>query len=166
MAQFTLKGTPFHTSGELPKVGSQAPAFTLVGKDLGAVTLAGLKGRKVVLNIFPSLDTSVCAQSVRRFNELAARHKDTTVVCASMDLPFASGRFCSAEGIENVTTGSDFRTGDFARAYGVRIIDGPLAGLMARSVVVVDAGGKVLYNQLVPETGQEPDYEAALAHLG
>ncbi len=166
MAQFTFKGNPFHTTGELPRVGSQAPAFSLVGKDLADVTLDGLKGRKVVLNIFPSLDTAVCAASVRHFNEAAAKHPDTTVVCVSMDLPFAAGRFCSAEGIEHVLTGSDFRTGDFSRAYGVRITDGPLVGLMARSVVVIDTGGKVLYNQLVPETVEEPDYDAALAHLG
>jgi thioredoxin-dependent peroxiredoxin len=166
MATFTLKGNPFHTVGELPAVGSPAPAFTLVGSDLSEVTLAGLAGRKVILNIFPSLDTGVCATSLRKFNEKAAGLDNVTVVGVSMDLPFAAGRFCSQEGIEHVKSGSDFRDGAFGRAYGVRIADGPLAGLHARSVVVLDEKGKVVYTQLVKETAEEPDYEAALARVG
>jgi thiol peroxidase len=165
MATFTLKGNPFHTTGELPAVGAQAPAFTLVGSDLADLTLSGLKGRTVILNIFPSLDTGVCATSVRTFNERAAGRSNVTVIGVSMDLPFAAGRFCSQEGIAHVKSGSDFRTGDFGRAYGVRIDDGPLAGLLARSVVVVDERGKVVYTQLVKETAEEPNYEAALAHV-
>ena len=165
MAKITLKGNPFHTSGDLPAVGSAAPAFTLVGKDLAPVSLAALKGRKVVLNIFPSIDTPTCATSVRRFNELAGGREGVTVVCASMDLPFAAGRFCGAEGIENVLTGSDFRGGALGEAYGVRIVDGPLAGLLARSVVVVGEDGAVLHAELVPEIADEPNYDAALAVL-
>lgn len=165
MAQFTLKGNPFNTVGDLPAVGSPAPAFALVGSDLGDVTLAGLKGKKIVLNIFPSLDTDVCAASVRRFNQEAAALENTVVVCASMDLPFAHKRFCTAEGIEGVVSASDFRSGEFSRDYGVRIADGPLAGLMARSVVVIDESGTVVHSQLYAETVEEPDYDAALAAL-
>jgi thiol peroxidase len=163
MAEFKLKGNPFHTVGELPAVGSPAPDFKLTKTDLSEVALKDLKGRRVILNIFPSVDTDVCAASVRRFNEAAAELENTTVLCASMDLPFAHNRFCGAEGIENVHSVSDFRTGGFGKAYGIRIADGPLAGLLARSVVVIDEGGKVIYNQLVPETVEEPDYERALA---
>ena len=166
MAEFKLKGDVFHTVGDLPAVGSQAPDFTLVGSDLSEVKLGDLKGKSLVLNVFPSIDTGVCAASVRRFNELAAAHPEATVVCVSMDLPFAAGRFCGAEGIENVKTASDFRDGGFGRSYGVRIADGPLAGLHARSVIVLDADGKVAYTELVPETVEEPDYDAALKHLG
>lgn len=166
MAEFKLKGNTFHTSGDLPAVGSQAPAFTLTGTDLGEVKLSDFAGKRVVLNIFPSLDTAVCAASVRRFNEEAAKLDNTAVVCASMDLPFAHGRFCTAEGIEGVVPASDFRTGDFGRAYGVRIQDGPLAGLTARSVVVIDENGKVLHSRLNAETTEEPDYAAAIASLG
>ncbi len=165
MAKTLFKGNPVTTVGELPEVGAQAPAFVLTGSDLQDVDLANLAGRKVVLNIFPSLDTGVCAASVRRFNQLAAGLEDTTVVCASADLPFAMGRFCVAEGIENVVVGSSFRS-SFADDYGVRMVDGPLAGLCARSVVVVDAEGKVLYTELVDEITTEPNYEAALAALG
>ena len=165
MAKITLKGNPIHTAGDLPAVGADAPAFTLVGGDLSPVALGDLKGRKVVLNIFPSIDTPTCAMSVRKFNELAGGKDNVTVVCASMDLPFAAGRFCGAEGIENVTTGSDFRGGDLGKAYGVAITDGPLAGLLARSVVVIGEDGKVLHSQLVAETVDEPDYDAALAVL-
>jgi thiol peroxidase len=164
MADFKLKGNAFHTVGDLPAVGAPAPAFNLVGTDLGAVTLEGLAGKRVVLNIFPSLDTDVCAASVRHFNQDAAGLENTVVVCASKDLPFAHKRFCSAEGIENVVSASDFR-GDFGETYGVRIADGPLAGLLARSVVVIGADGKVLYSQLNAETVEEPDYGAALAVL-
>ncbi len=165
MAEIKLKGDTFHTVGDLPAVGSQAPQFTLVGGDLGEIKLSDLAGKPVVLNIFPSIDTDVCAASVRKFNEAASAHPEAAVVCVSMDLPFAAGRFCGAEGLESVHTGSDFRDGAFGRDYGVRIADGPLAGLHARSVVVLDGQGKVTYTELVPETTQEPDYEAALKHL-
>jgi len=164
MAQVTLRGNPFSTNGELPAVGTPAPSFTLTGGDLGDVTLESLSGRKVVLNIFPSIDTPTCATSVRTFNERAAGRDDAVVLCVSEDLPFAQGRFCGAEGIENVTTGSAFRS-DFAEAYGVALQDGPLAGLMARAVVVVDENGNVAHTQLVGEIGDEPDYDAALAAL-
>ena len=165
MARFTLKGNPFNTVGELPARGSAAPDFRLVKTDLGEVRLADLKGQRVVLNIFPSLDTEVCAASVRRFNAEAAGLSNTTVLCVSMDLPFAHKRFCTTEGLERVVSASDFREGVFGRAYGVRIADGPLAGLLARSVVVLDGTGKVIHSQLVPETVTEPDYAAALAVL-
>ncbi|MAT06770.1 MAG: lipid hydroperoxide peroxidase, partial [Acidimicrobiaceae bacterium] len=137
MAQVTLRGNPFNTNGDLPAVGSSAPSFSLVGSDLSEISSSDLAGKKVVLNIFPSIDTPTCAQSVRQFNEKAAGLEDTVVLCVSEDLPFAAGRFCGAEGIENVKTGSGFRS-DFAEQYGVRLTEGPLAGVMARAVVVVD----------------------------
>jgi len=165
MAQFTLKGNPFHTTGDLPAEGATAPDFTVVKSDLSPATLADFAGRRLVLNIFPSIDTDVCAASVRRFNAEASKLDGTTVLCVSMDLPFALKRFCGAEGLDDVVTASDFREGAFGRAYGVRIADGPLAGLLARSVVVLDKEHKVIHRQLVPETVQEPDYEAALAAL-
>ncbi len=165
MAQVTLRGNPFNTSGELPAVGSSAPSFSLVGSDLSEISSGDLAGKKVVLNIFPSIDTPTCAQSVRQFNEKAAGLDDTVVLCVSEDLPFAAGRFCGAEGIENVKTGSGFRS-DFAEQYGVRLTEGPLAGVMARAVVVVDENGDVAYTQLVGEIADEPDYDAALAALG
>jgi thiol peroxidase len=164
MAHVTLRGNRFNTSGELPAVGSSAPGFSLVGSDLSEITADSLSGKNVVLNIFPSIDTPTCATSVRTFNERAAGRDDTVVLCVSEDLPFAAGRFCGAEGIENVKTGSAFR-GTFAEDYGIRLQDGPLAGLTARSVVVLDADGKVIYTQLVGETADEPDYDAALASL-
>ena len=164
MANITFRGTPVQTSGELPAAGSQAPAFTLTDTSLAEVTSESLAGRRVVLNIFPSVDTGVCAASVRRFNELAAGLENTTVVCASADLPFALGRFCGAEGIENVVAASSFRS-SFGADYGVTQADGPLAGLLARSVVVLDEAGKVLYTELVPEIGTEPNYDAAVAAL-
>lgn len=164
MAQVTLRGNPFSTNGELPAVGSTAPAFSLVGSDLAEISSESLAGKKVVLNIFPSIDTAVCATSVRTFNERAADRDDAVVLCVSEDLPFAAGRFCGAEGIENVKTGSGFR-GDFATTYGVRLEEGPLAGLMARAVVVIDESGHVTYTQLVDEIASEPDYDAALAAL-
>lgn len=164
MATTAFKGTPVTTSGELPAVGSAAPAFDLVGSDLSAVTSDSLKGRRVVLNIFPSVDTGVCAQSVRTFNEKAAGLDNTSVVNVSADLPFAMARFCAAEGIENVSSGSTFRS-SFAKDYGTAMTDGPLAGLNARAVVVVDAEGNVTYTQLVDEITTEPDYDAALAAL-
>ena len=166
MAQFKLKGNDFNTTGDLPAAGSAAPAFTTTGVDLGDVTLAGQAGKRVVVNIFPSIDTDVCAASVRRFNAEASKLTDTVVLCVSMDLPFALKRFCGAEGLNDVVTASDFRDGNFGKAYGVRIADGPLAGLLARSVVVVDKDGKVIHSQLAPETTQEPDYAAALKALG
>ncbi len=164
MAETLFKGQPVHTVGELPTVGSVAPAFSLTGSDLSDVTLGDLAGRRVVLNIFPSLDTGVCAMSVRRFNQLAADLENTTVVCASADLPFAMGRFCVAEGIENVVVGSSFRS-TFADDYGVRLLDGPLAGLCARSVVVLDTNHQVLYTELVGEITTEPNYDEAIAAL-
>lgn len=164
MAQVTLRGNPFHTSGELPAVGSPAPEFSLVGTDLAEITNESVGGQRVVLNIFPSIDTPTCAQSVRAFNERAAGLDNTVVLCVSADLPFAQGRFCGAEGIENVKTGSGFRS-DFGDAYGVTLQDGPLAGVMARAVVVIDESGDVAYTQLVGEIGDEPDYDAALGAL-
>ncbi|HZK05531.1 MAG TPA: thiol peroxidase [Actinomycetaceae bacterium] len=165
MANITRKGIPVTTIGELPAVGGAAPDFELVGKDLVPFTLADFAGRRVVLNIFPSLDTGVCAASVRRFNKLAADLENTAVICASEDLPFAHSRFCVAEGIENVVTGSAFRS-TFGRDYGVTMADGEARGLFARAIVVVDTDGTVIYTELVPETGNEPDYDGAMAALG
>lgn len=164
MATTAFKGNPVHTVGELPAQGSKAPSYTLTGTDLADVTADSYKGKRVVLNIFPSVDTGVCAASVRKFNELAAGLDNTTVVCVSADLPFALGRFCGAEGIDNVTAASSFRD-DFGQQYGVTMTDGPLRGLLARSVVVVDADGTVLHSQLVDEITTEPDYDSAVASL-
>lgn len=164
MATTAFKGNPVQTTGELPATGSAAPAIDLVGADMSEVTSDSLSGRRVVLNIFPSVDTGVCATSVRKFNELAAGLENTTVVCASKDLPFALSRFCGAEGIDNVTAASAFRS-SFGEDYGVTMTDGPLQGLLARSVVVLDSDGSVAYTELVPEIGQEPDYDAAIAAL-
>ena len=161
MAQITLRGNPINTVGDLPAVGSPAPAFALTGTDLGTVSLAQFNGKPVLLNIFPSVDTPVCASSVRKFNEQAAA-RGLTVVCVSRDLPFALSRFCGAEGIENVISASAFRD-SFGEDYGVTITDGPMAGLLGRAVVVIGADGKVVYAELVPEIAQEPDYDAALA---
>ena len=163
MATVTLQGNPMDTVGELPAVGTTAPAFTLVQQTLENLTSASLKGKKVVLNIFPSIDTSTCATSVRTFNEEAAS-KGVTVVCVSMDLPFALARFCGAEGIKNVTAVSGFRS-SFGSDYGLVFKDGPLAGLYSRCVVVLDENGKVLYTEQVKETADEPNYDAALAVL-
>ncbi|MDP4223469.1 MAG: thiol peroxidase [Bacteroidota bacterium] len=165
MALFTVKGKPTHTSGDLPGKGTDAPDFQLVTTDLGTMSLSELKGKKVILNIFTSLDTSVCATSVRKFNKMAAGKTNVVVLAISKDLPFAHKRFCSTEGIENVVPLSGFRDGKFGRSYGVEIVDGPLTGLYTRSIVVVDEKGKVAYTQLVPEHSSEPDYEAALAAL-
>jgi thioredoxin-dependent peroxiredoxin len=165
MAQITLKGNPIHTSGELPKVGAAAPAFTLVKTDLAEATLKEFAGRRVVLNIFPSLDTPTCATSVRKFNALAGSAANTTVLCVSADLPFAASRFCSTEGLANVVPASSFRNAEFGTAYGVALVDGPLRGLLARAIVVLDAAGKVLHTELVPEIASEPNYDAALAAL-
>lgn len=164
MAQITLRGNPINTVGELPSVGSPAPAFSLTGGDLAEVSSDQLGGKALVLNIFPSVDTPVCATSVRTFNERAAA-SGATVVCVSKDLPFAFARFCGAEGIDNVKTGSAFRS-SFGEDYGVTINDGPMAGLLARAIVVVGPDGKVTYTELVPEIAQEPDYDAALAAAG
>ena len=159
MATTAFKGNPVNTVGELPAAGAQAPSFDLVGEGLSALTSADVPGR-VVLNIFPSIDTGVCAASVRKFNELAASLDNTTVVNVSQDLPFAQARFCGAEGIDKVKVGSAFRS-TFGEDFGVT-----MAGLLARSVVVIDADGKVLYTELVPEITQEPDYDAAVKALG
>lgn len=164
MATTAFKGNPVTTAGELPATGASAPVFELVGEGLSALTSGDLSGR-VVLNIFPSIDTGVCAASVRKFNELAASLDNTTVVNVSKDLPFAQARFCGAEGIDQVKVGSAFRS-SFGEDYGVTMTDGPMAGLLARSVVVVDADGTVLHSELVPEITQEPDYDAAVASLG
>jgi len=163
MGQTTFKDTTISTSGDLPAVGSAAPAFTLTGGDLSPVTLESLAGRNVVLNIFPSIDTGVCATSVRTFNERAASHDNTTVICASLDLPFASSRFCGAEGIDNAVIGSIFRNREFLDDYGVEMVDGPLAGLTARAVVVIGPDGTVIHAELVGAIADEPDYDAALA---
>jgi thiol peroxidase len=153
-----------HTVGELPAVGSAAPDFTLTKSDLSDVSLGDLQGKRVILNIFPSIDTAVCATSTRTFNKLAAGLDNTEIICVSADLPFAAGRFCGAEGIDKVSTGSTFRS-SFGEDYGVQLADGKLAGVMARAVVVIGTDGKVIYNQLVPDIGQEPDYDAAIASL-
>ena len=165
MAQTALGGNPVNTIGDLPSVGSATPSFSVTKADLSDITPADLAGQRVVINIFPSLDTATCATSVRKFNELASGLDNTTVLCVSADLPFAQARFCGAEGLSNVVTASTFRS-DFGTAYGVKLIDGKMAGLMARSVVVLDENGKVLHSQLVPEIAQEPDYDAAVASLG
>lgn len=165
MATVTFKGGKVNTNGQLPATGSAAPDFTLVKSDLSEVSLKDLHGKKVVLNIFPSIDTGVCAASVRRFNKEAAGLSDTVVLAVSADLPFAAGRFCTTEGIENVHPASVFRNPEFAQAYGILLVDGPLKGLLSRSVVVIDADGKVKYTELVPEITEEPNYEAALAAL-
>jgi thiol peroxidase len=164
MAQITLRGNPISTVGELPAVGSAAPAFTLAGTDMGAVDSEQFRGKSLLLNIFPSVDTPVCAMSVRTFNERAAA-SGVTVLCVSNDLPFAQKRFCGAEGIENVTTASAFRD-SFGKDYGITIADGPMAGLLGRAVVVIGADGNVAYAELVPEIATEPNYDAALAAAG
>lgn len=155
-----LQGSPMHTSGELPKVGTDAPYFALVGKDLSELNLHDFKGKRVVLNIFPSVDTDVCAASVRRFNKDAASLPNTVVLCVSEDLPFAGARFCAANDIENVYTASGFRS-DFGKEYGVELVDGPLRGLYARALVVIDENGKVLGTSLCQEITEEPDYKFA-----
>ncbi|MFA5650568.1 MAG: thiol peroxidase [Proteiniphilum sp.] len=162
MANITFKGNPVQTVGNLPAVGTVAPDFTLVSGELADVSLSDFKGKNVVLNIFPSLDTGVCAASVRRFNKEATGLNNTVVLGISADLPFASGRFCSAEGIENVITLSTFRDNAFGNDYGLLMSDGPLNGLLARAVVVVNPEGEVVYTELVPEIAQEPDYHSAI----
>lgn len=157
-----FNGTPVHTYGSLPAVGETAPDFNLTTADLSQVTRESFPGKRIVLNIFPSLDTEVCARSVRRFNEEAAKAKDTVVVCVSMDLPFAMSRFCTTEGIKDVTVASAFRSPLFAQNYGVLLTDGPLAGLLTRAVVIIDKDGKVIYRDLVHDIVNEPDYEGAI----
>ncbi|MDR3269633.1 MAG: thiol peroxidase [Tannerella sp.] len=165
MAEVTFKGTKNHTNGTLPAVGSLAPDFTGVKGDLSECSLSAFKGRKVVLNIFPSLDTAVCATSVRRFNKEAAAFRNTVILAISKDLPFAQGRFCTTEGIDKVVPVSAFRNATLEDNYGLLLMDGPLKGLLTRSVVVVDETGKIIYTELVPEITNEPCYEAVLALL-
>lgn len=165
MAKVFLGDNPVNTAGELPQIGTSAPDATLVGTDLSERRISDYKGQNLVLNIFPSIDTPTCATSVRKFNEKAASLANTKVLCISRDLPFAMKRFCGAEGIDNVETLSDFRDGEFGSRYGLTLTEGPLAGLHARAVVVVSKDGQVVYNQLVPKIGDEPDYESALAAL-
>ena len=165
MASITLGGNPIHTSGELPKVGTKLADFKLVKSDLSVATLNEFAGKKLVLNIFPSIDTGVCATSVRKFNESASTLENTTVLCISRDLPFAQNRFCGAEGLENVVNLSDFKEGSFGKTNGLEIVDGPLAGLHSRSVIVVDEKGTVIYTEQVDDIKHEPNYEAALAVL-
>ena len=164
MATVTLKGNAFQTAGDLPAVGKKAPDFKLVKTDLSEVSLKDFAGSRLILNIFPSVDTAVCATSIRTFNKSASELNNTKVLCVSADLPFAAARFCGAEGIENVTTGSSFRS-DFGKDYGVNFVSGPLAGLLSRSVVVIDEQGVVLYTEQVAETTEEPDYVGAAAVL-
>jgi thiol peroxidase len=164
MATVTLGGTPANTSGDLPTVGSSAPDYTLTGADLSDITPQSFEGKKVVLNIFPSIDTPTCAASVRKFNEAVAGRQDAVVICVSEDLPFAQSRFCGAEGISNVVTASSFRS-DFGADYGLTLTEGKLNGLLARAVVVIDETGSVVHSELVPEIANEPDYLAALDAL-
>jgi thiol peroxidase len=165
MATITLGGNPVHTSGELPKVGSKLADFKLVQNDLSIADLSTFAGKKLVLNIFPSIDTGTCATSVRKFNESASNLANTTVLCISRDLPFAQKRFCGAEGLENVINLSDFKEGDFGKNNGLEIVDGPLAGLHSRVIIVVDENGVVTHTEQVAEIAHEPNYEAALAAL-
>lgn len=165
MSQITLKDKKINTYGSLPETGEKAPHFELVRSDLSSATLKDFKGKRVIMNIFPSVDTNVCATSVRNFNERASKLNNTEILCISRDLPFAQKRFVDDEGLKNVTNLSDFRQGDFGKDYGVEMIDGPLAGLLSRVVIVLDEEGKVLHSQQVPDIGDEPDYLAALKVL-
>ena len=165
MSTITLGGNPVHTSGELPKIGTQLADFKLVKNDLSIATLADFSGKRAVLNIFPSIDTGTCAASVRKFNETAANLNNTVVLCISRDLPFAQKRFCGAEGIENVVNLSDFKDGSFGKTNGLEITDGVLAGLHSRAVIVIDEKGTILHTEQVQEIANEPNYEAALAVL-
>jgi len=165
MASITLGGAPTNTVGELPAVGSKAPNFTLSASDLSSKSLADFSGSNLILNIFPSVDTGVCATSVRTFNKTAASLENTKVLCISRDLPFAQARFCGAEGIENVVMLSDFADGSFGKDYGVEIADGAFSNLHSRAIVVVNGNGDVVYTEQVPEVGQEPNYDAALATI-
>ena len=160
-----FKGSPCHTYGTLPAAGEKAPCFTLVDPDLNELRCSDYQGKRVVLNVFPSLDTPVCAASVRRFNQLAAGLDNTAVLCVSKDLPFAAKRFCTLEGIDGVTAASAFRSPMFSEKYGLELVDGPLAGLLARAVIILDEDRKVIYSQLVEEITEEPDYDAAVSVL-
>jgi thiol peroxidase len=162
MASIQFKGNPLHTAGDLPKVGSTLGAFKLTKTDLSEISNADFAGKKVIFNIFPSIDTPTCATSVRKFNEKAASLPNTVVLCVSADLPFAQKRFCGAEGINNVVSASVFRHPEFGKTFGLTLVDGPVAGLLARSVIVVDQNGKVTHVELVNELSQEPNYDAAL----
>lgn len=162
MANITLKGNSIHTVGELPEVGAKAPSFQLTATDLSGVTLKNFAGLKLILNIFPSIDTGVCATSVRKFNKEVSELKNTKVLCISRDLPFAHSRFCGAEGLENVVSLSDFKDGSFGENYQCTIKDGPLAGLLSRAIVIVNEEGEIIYTEQVPEITQEPNYEKAL----
>lgn len=164
MTSITLKGNAIHTVGTLPKVGTDAKDFSLTAVDLSDKSLKEFKGKYVILNIFPSVNTGVCAASVRKFNEDAANLPNTTVLCVSKDLPFAQAQFCGAEGIKNVVMLSDFRS-DFGKDYGVEIADSPMKGLLSRAVVVINPEGKIVYEEQVPEIAQEPDYKAALSAI-
>ena len=166
MASITLGGKPSNTIGNLPNVGAEAPNFIAITRDFKSISLDDLKGKKIILNIFPSVDTGICATSVRTFNKRASSLGNTSIVCLSMDLPFAQQRFCGAEGIEQVIVASGFRDGGaFGKDYGVQIIDGGFQGLYARAIVVINELGKVVYTELVPEIGQEPNYDAAISSL-
>lgn len=165
MSKITLKGSTINTFGNLPAVGSKAPDFLLVGTNLADIKNADFEGKRLILNIFPSLDTATCAASVRRFNVEAAKLDNAVVICISKDLPFAHGRFCASEGITNVVTASEFRDNVFGKSYGVMITDGPMQGLLSRAVVVIDKDGTVLHSQQVPEITVEPDYQSALDSL-
>ncbi len=165
MAKITFKGSPVNTAGDLPRVGAEAPDFSLIKTDLSEVTLADFKGKKVVLNIFPSVDTGVCAASVRRFNAEASKQENAVVLCISRDLPFAHARFCGAEGLDDVVSLSEYKDEIFSQNYGVKMVDGPLAGLLSRAVVVLDEKGKVTHSEQVDDIVNEPDYEAALKAL-
>jgi thiol peroxidase len=162
MAKILLKGQPIETIGELPAVNSMAPDFNLTKTDLSDVSLADFRGKRIILNIFPSIDTNVCAASARRFNEELNKLDNTVVFCISADLPFAHNRFCEAEGLKNIIPLSVFRAANFGKDYGVTIKTGPIAGLLSRAIVVIDENGKVIYTEQVPEIAQEPDYAAAL----
>jgi thiol peroxidase len=166
MATITLKGNEIHTAGDIPVVGGKAPDFHLTNGDLQEVSVADFAGKKKLLSIFPSIDTPVCAISTKKFNDYAREHEDTVMLMISADLPFAQKRFCGDEDLENVQTLSTMRAPVFAKNYGVELVDGPLRGLTARAVVVLDENNTVLYSELVPEIAQEPDYEAALKALG
>ena len=165
MATITLGGNTAHTSGELPEIGTQLPDFTLTNKELSSQELSDFSGHKLILNIFPSVDTGVCSQSIREFNKAASGLDNTKVLCISRDLPFAMARFCGAEGLDDVVSLSDFKTGNFGKDYGLEMIDSAFEGLLSRCVIVADENGTIVYTEQVPEIGQEPNYEAALNAL-
>ena len=165
MTQITFKSNPIHTIGKLPEIGEKAPDFLLTKTDLSDISLKDVTGKKVIFNIFPSIDTPVCSTSVRRFNEEISKFNNAVVICASLDLPFAHARFCETEGLKNVIAVSEMRNREFGSNYGVRMLDGPLAGLLARAIIVIDESSKVIYTQLVGEITEEPDYDKALNML-